>query len=92
MTQSKAAVKKPAKKTRAKKVTVRNLKSICAKLPTDYGKKIDGTLKKGFRYKDSKVVKVAAKKPTTAKKITKTKRTTKTKKSGLFGLGLLGIL
>ncbi len=81
------------KPTAKRKPSVRTLKSVCSKLAPEYGKKVDGTLKKGFRYKDGKVVKAAAKKRATKKTTTTTKRKTTTKKkSGLLGLGFLGIL
>jgi hypothetical protein len=77
--------KKPTVK---KKTTVRGLKTVCNRVSPAYGKKVDGTLRKGFHYVGGKVVKVTATK-------TKTKRKPVAKKkklSGLLGLGILGIL
>ncbi len=82
--------KKPSIK---KKIVPRGLKTVCNRISPKYGHKVDGTLRKGFHYVDGKATKVVTAKSKTKRKPVAKKRIAKTKKSsGLFGLGILGIL
>jgi hypothetical protein len=56
-----------------KKPTVRGLKKVCSHVVKATGLKVDGTLKKGFKYATGgKIVKVApSKKPVAKKKVVK---------------------
>lgn len=91
--QPKTKLNAPMKtKTTTKKKTVRGLKTVCNRVIKQPGLKVDGTLRKGWHYVKGKPTKtVAKKKPTTTKRKVAAKKTTK-KKSGLLGLGILGIL
>lgn len=55
-----------------KKPSVKGLKTVCSKVLKATGLKVDGTLKKGFKYATGgKIVKVVAKKPIAKKKVIK---------------------
>ena len=63
-----------------KKPTVRGLKKICTHVVKAIGLKVDGTLKKGYKYATGgKIVKVVAKKPIVKKPIAKKKTVAKKK-------------
>lgn len=69
-----------------KKPAVKGLKTVCSHVVKATGLKVDGTLKKGYKYiAGGKIVKVAAKKPVTKKKVVKKavakKKTTPKKKA-----------
>lgn len=61
-----------------KKPSVRGLKTVCKRVIKQVGLKVDGTLKKGYKYVGGKVVKVApkvkAKKPVAKKKVVAKKK------------------
>ena len=62
-----------------KKTAVRGLKKVCARVTKTEGLKVDGTLKKGYKYQaGGKIVKVAVK-PITKKKVIKKKAVAKKK-------------
>jgi hypothetical protein len=57
----------------------RGLKKICSRVIKAEGLKVDGTLKKGYKYVNGKPKKVTPKKKTAPKKRTAKKRVTKKK-------------
>ena len=59
-------------KTGLRKPAVRGLKKVCARVVKAIGLKVDGTLKKGYKYiKGGKVVKVVPKKKPVKKRVVK---------------------
>lgn len=68
-----------------KKRTVRGLKTVCNRVVQQPHLKVDGTLRKGWHYVNGKPVQVKKKPAAKRKPAAK-------KKSGILGLGILGIL